>query len=256
MNSNSSIFKNNKINNRTVNVPATKFKYQTFLIIFLSIILFLIIVYIIVSLIMYYLKKCEQKKTVFQYLFNLSDRKICLIKEEEDYNLDEPNPSLIEKIPLFEKNEVFHLANQDYTYEQSKCKCASYGARLAKKDELINAFNHGANWCTYGWTDGQSAFYPVQKCDWDTLQRENQKLPDKVKKYCGTPGLNGGFFPNPELKFGVNCYGKKPKGNIIKEAKCDSVNFCKLESNYKAATMLDSDEISAFNKEKWNQPIL
>jgi hypothetical protein len=28
---------------------------------------------------------------------------------------------------------------------------------------------------------------------------------------CGRPGINGGFIANPNVKFGVNCYGDKPK---------------------------------------------
>ena len=32
---------------------------------------------------------------------------------------------------------------------------------------------------------------------------------------CGMPGINGGYFDNPELKFGVNCYGVKPSENEV-----------------------------------------
>ena len=28
---------------------------------------------------------------------------------------------------------------------------------------------------------------------------------------CGRPGINGGYMANPNLKFGVNCYGDKPR---------------------------------------------
>ena len=31
---------------------------------------------------------------------------------------------------------------------------------------------------------------------------------------CGNPGINGGYFANPDLKFGVNCYGIKPKKSL------------------------------------------
>ena len=34
---------------------------------------------------------------------------------------------------------------------------------------------------------------------------------------CGNPGLNGGFFADPYLKFGVNCYGYKPKMTSVEE---------------------------------------
>ena len=32
----------------------------------------------------------------------------------------------------------------------------------------------------------------------------------KKKNNCGRPGINGGYIDNPYIKFGVNCYGKKP----------------------------------------------
>jgi hypothetical protein len=30
---------------------------------------------------------------------------------------------------------------------------------------------------------------------------------------CGRPGINGGYFDNPEMRFGVNCFGAKPNEN-------------------------------------------
>jgi hypothetical protein len=30
-------------------------------------------------------------------------------------------------------------------------------------------------------------------------------------------GLNGGYFDNPDLAFGVNCYGKKPPKSAMDE---------------------------------------
>ena len=39
--------------------------------------------------------------------------------------------------------------------------------------------------------------------------------------YIGLLELNGGHFPNDQIKFGVNCYGTKPKGSISKLKKKD-----------------------------------
>ena len=62
--------------------------------------------------------------------------------------------------------EVFHISDQIYTFDEAKCKCASYGATLATENQMKQAYNEGAHWCTYGWTDGQKAFYPVQSALW------------------------------------------------------------------------------------------
>ena len=150
-------------------------------------------------------------------------------------------------IPLFNKKEVFHIANQDYTFEQAKCKCESYNAKLASYDQLVDAYNDGAEWCTYGWSNGQKAYYPTQKCNWE------KKGPEEKLK-CGNPGLNGGFFADPSLKFGVNCYGKKPKGRVskLKEPVCNGGSYCELPQNFGASNRLETDEISPFNVDKWN----
>tara|TARA_B110000879_G_scaffold149975_1_gene194351 strand:- start:1214 stop:2473 length:1260 start_codon:yes stop_codon:yes gene_type:complete len=108
------------------------------------------------------------------------------------------------KLPKCE-NEVFNVSNNKYSYEDAQAVCSSFGAKLANYDQIEAAYNKGAEWCNYGWSDGQMAFFPTQKGSWDKLQ----KFPKK-KNNCGRPGVNGGYIDNPYIKFGVNCYGKKP----------------------------------------------
>ena len=103
------------------------------------------------------------------------------------------------------QNEVFNVSNNKYSYEDAQAVCSSFGAKLANYDQIEAAYNKGAEWCNYGWSDGQMAFFPTQKGTWDKLQ----KFPKK-KNNCGRPGVNGGYIDNPYIKFGVNCYGKKP----------------------------------------------
>ena len=251
----------NSVFNKKANKPnyvPKKINYIYFIKIFGIIILIVLFIYLCISLANYYYTDCYEKKTFFEYLFDFNDNDVCIQKFEPiKIPVKKPKVMPITVPSLFEspKEEVFHIGNQDYTYEQSKCKCASYGARLATKNEVTDAYNKGANWCSYGWTEGQNAFYPVQKCDWDKLESKNERLPNDQKKHCGLPGINGGFFPNPEIKFGINCYGVKPKGALVKakEPTCDAGNFCSLEQNYQASNKLDTDEISGFNGLKWNQ---
>ena len=53
---------------------------------------------------------------------------------------------------------------------------------------------------------GQAAVYPTQEDTWKKIQAG----PQEDRNSCGVVGLNGGYFENPEMKFGVNCYGSKP----------------------------------------------
>jgi len=105
-----------------------------------------------------------------------------------------------EKLP-----EVFNVANNLYSYKDAQAICKSYDARLATYDDIEDAYNKGGEWCNYGWSEGQMAFFPTQKSTFDRLQKE-----DTQKNNCGRPGINGGYMANPHLKFGVNCFGKKP----------------------------------------------
>ena len=50
------------------------------------------------------------------------------------------------------------------------------------------------------------ALFPTQQKTFDNLQKIEGHEND-----CGRPGINGGYMVNPQLRFGVNCYGNKPK---------------------------------------------
>jgi hypothetical protein len=103
------------------------------------------------------------------------------------------------------QNEVFNVSNNLYTYEDAKAVCTAYGARLATYDEVEEAYNKGGEWCNYGWSQDQLALFPTQKLTWFKLQKNPAHKND-----CGRPGINGGYMENPYIRFGVNCYGKKP----------------------------------------------
>ena len=102
--------------------------------------------------------------------------------------------------------EVFHISNNTHTYHTAEEKCKMYGARLATEEEIVKAYDNGASWCNYGWSQGQKALYPVQKKHY-----EEQKKFSKFGNPCQGVGVVGGFFPSPHTHLGVNCYGIKPK---------------------------------------------
>ena len=105
--------------------------------------------------------------------------------------------------------EVFNVSNNIYTYEDSPAVCKAYNARLATPEEVHKAFSNGADWCNYGWTQGQVALFPTQKATFDRMHTIEGHEHD-----CGIVGVNGGYFQNPDLQFGVNCYGKKPEPSM------------------------------------------
>lgn len=104
------------------------------------------------------------------------------------------------------KPQVFNIPGNNYVYGDAKALCSAYGARLATYSEVEKSYNDGAEWCNYGWSDGQMALFPTQQKTFDGLQKIEGHEND-----CGRPGINGGFMANPALKFGVNCFGNKPE---------------------------------------------
>jgi hypothetical protein len=175
------------------------------------------------------------------------------------YENKEASKSILEKILPFGKDEVFNVSSNEYTYYDAEPLCKALGAQLATYDQLKDSWEKGADWCNYGWTKGQVAVYPTQKSTWEKVQNG----PEDERDACGQPGVNGGYFDNPEMRFGVNCYGKKPdqstndervlmkNGSIPKTA--DGLKIDKQIRQYKE--MADKLGLSPFNTDTWSSPI-
>lgn len=151
-----------------------------------------------------------------------------------------------------EKKEVFYVSGNNYTYDDAPAVCAAYSADLATYDQVNEAYSGGAEWCGYGWTQGGMALFPTQQDTWDALQGEV----DQAKRTgCGRPGVNGGYF-NPATKFGVNCYGVKPKdGGATKYPTplpgTDSSQFNQAVNKFRS--MLNKMVVSPFNRDGWSE---
>lgn len=103
------------------------------------------------------------------------------------------------------RKEVFHIPENTYTFKDAKAVCKAFDAELADYNQVEKAYREGGEWCSYGWSKDQLALFPTQSSTF-------QKLQDTpgLKHSCGRPGVNGGFIANPNVRFGVNCYGYKP----------------------------------------------
>ena len=112
--------------------------------------------------------------------------------------------SIIEKVlpDVAGAPEVYNVSKNTFTYYDAEPLCKALGAELATYDQVKKAWERGADWCNYGWVKGQAAVYPTQKGTWEKLQAG----PEDQWMSCGQPVINGGYFDNPELRFGVNCY--------------------------------------------------
>ena len=137
----------------------------------------------------------------FVIFLNISLANTILGNIENKLNLDTSNSSI-----TVSGDEVFNISNNLYMYHEASEVCSIYGAKLATYDQIEDSYNKGGEWCNYGWSDGQMALFPTQKSTWSALQES-----EETKNNCGRPGVNGGYMENPNIQFGVNCYGKKPE---------------------------------------------
>ena len=146
----------------------------------------------------------------FQYFFSISvtayltdlftdEPKMDIVVDQSSYQ-----PAPVSEIKF--KKQVFNIPGNYYNYTNAKALCQAYGAKLATYPQVEDSYKNGAEWCNYGWSDGQMALFPTQQKTFDDLQKIKGHEND-----CGRPGINGGYMKNPELRFGVNCYGNKPK---------------------------------------------
>jgi hypothetical protein len=194
----------------------------------------------------------------FQYFFSINvtayiqglftpKTSVDIVVDDNNYK---PAPS---RGPKFKK-QVFNIPGNYYTYDDAKALCSAYGSELANYNQLEEAYNAGAEWCNYGWSANQLALFPTQKKTYDTLQT----IPGHEND-CGRPGINGGYIANPNIKFGANCYGYKPKmrsdeEELMKTAKAypetaEDIAFQKKVD--KMRNNLDQILVSPFNRDRW-----
>lgn len=211
-------------------------------IIILEIILWVLLIYIIYVNIVNYNTSNYDFQTRMQNLFNSSLTELQVSAQSSADNTDVSCGSTTTN------EEVFHIPNNLYTYEDAVMMCEKYDARLANYDEIEKAYNNGGNWCSYGWSKNQLALFPTQK----SIYNELKKIPGHEHD-CGRPGINGGYISNPNVKFGVNCYGVKPKPNANDESYMHALNHSptNIDTNEKDDDLADS-LLAPFNKDLWS----
>jgi hypothetical protein len=196
----------------------------------------------------------------FQYFFNVNItayvKDIFSNKPKIDIVVDQSNyqPAPVPTIKF--KKQVFNIPGNYYNYENAKAICTSYGAKLATYKQIEDSYENGGEWCNYGWSEGQNALFPTQQKTFDNLQKIKGHEHD-----CGRPGINGGYIANPEIKFGVNCYGNKPKINSQEEELMKTVSpypqtkedlvFQKRVDYWKEK--VDEILVSPFNYNSWGE---
>tara|TARA_B100001287_G_scaffold53412_1_gene42127 strand:- start:561 stop:1400 length:840 start_codon:yes stop_codon:yes gene_type:complete len=190
----------------------------------------------------------------FQVDIKTSIRNLFTPVPEVDITVTTPEPPPVPEI-MYE-DQVFHIPDNIYTYNDAKALCKAYDARLATYEEIENAYKKGAEWCGFGWSADQLALYPTQMETWKKLQKRKGHKHD-----CGRPGINGGFVAYKKAPFGVNCYGHKPKITPEERELMDNEELVPLspeERRFKKKVEkyrknLPEILVSPFNYNNWSQ---
>ena len=182
------------------------------------------------------------------------------VMDEEVVETDASGNPIKKKTEILAKPEVFNVGNNLYTYDDAQAICKSMDARLATYDEVETAYNNGAEWCNYGWSEGQMAFFPTQKSTWNRLQQGGDC---KKKNACGRPGVNGGYFRNPNIRFGANCFGIKPDAKDSDLSAMDAKRDQPYPQTHDEKLMEDKIayykqnaenlRLNSFNNDKWSR---
>ncbi len=202
---------------------------------------------------------------IFQYFFNINVTAFLTnifspqptldvtVEQQGNNGIIDYQPTTIPEIKY--KKQVFNIPGNYYSYEDAKALCKAYGSDLANYKQIEDAYKNGAEWCNYGWSHGQMALFPTQQNTFDNLQKISGHEHD-----CGRPGINGGYMANPNIKYGVNCFGNKPKITSEEE------DLMKISSPYPKTqkdidfqnkvnywqTKIDQILVSPFNYDSWS----
>lgn len=170
-----------------------------------------------------------------------------------DLAIDTGTSDKVKELKFFK--QVFHIPGNNYNYEDSKAICKAFDAKLATYKDMEKAYEQGADWCSYGWSEGQMAYFPTQYEKWKKMQNIKGHEND-----CGRPGINGGFIEDANLKFGVNCYGYRPKMNSndyqimyntpLYPKTQEEVNFDRKVNYFKGK--LPEIGVAPFNNNSWS----
>jgi len=147
-------------------------------------------------------------------------------------------------------SQVFNIKENIYTLDDAPGVCGALGADVANMNQLINAHKNGADWCNVGWTKDGLAAYPIQYSTWKILQ-DNEP---NNRNICGAPGINI-VRNDPNLLYGVNCYGVKPEPKGSEKIKQNIISDKQLAINAKIAQFqknINAIGVVPFNENKWS----
>ena len=148
------------------------------------------------------------------------------------------------------RKQVFNLKKNIFSLDDAEAACGIFGADVASIDQLIEAHKQGADWCNVGWTKDGIAAFPIQMDTW----KKTQENDGARRNECGSYGINVARS-DPDLLYGVNCYGVKPspRGNEkIKHSYMSDKEKQKILKMDEFKKNINDIPIMPFSEDKWS----
>lgn len=222
----------------------------------------LLIIFILLYLLLFFQSKLEHFEVDETQCLDESTKKVRPTTDDEKKEISSKKDKNKQEA-LKSKKEVF-LIYDKFNYLEAKEICKNYSGRLATENDLLKAFKNGANWCSWGWLEGEKIAYPVQEKFWTKTEKVH-------KGFCGpTAGINKIENVDPFKRFGINCYGIKPR-RTLKDKKIEKelnemdkveplsklIRECKKEKQIEKQKKWIQDKkkkvkILSFNDIKWS----
>lgn len=167
-----------------------------------------------------------------------------------DGDMSVPVPTLSKtNVTKPSKNEVYLVDSSVFTYDDSEAVCKYMNAEVATLDQLTDAWNKGADWCSVGWTkDGIPAF-PIQQATWEKINANR-----RIRGSCGNKAGVNTAPDHKENLYGVLCYGPKrePIGQEKVKTHILSDHELSLEAKMaELAPVMEDARIAPFNSDRW-----
>lgn len=235
---------------------------KLFIILFWEIITWLTFVFFLVIDTFHYLLGIEFLVSVYEFFGGKNassiNNKNTTVDNSNNLTNDISNNAVLTSV-VPSKEEVFFVGNNEFTYKDAQAVCEANNSKLATYEQIEKAYLDGAEWLGYGWSAGQYAYFPLQKETWKKLSESDVEGSTGISKT--RPGISGGYFGNPDIKFGANCYGVKPakknndiQANLSQPVIPKTAHERELEQkvNFYKQNM-DKISIVSFNEKKWSE---
>lgn len=239
-------------------IPMDPFN-KLFIILFWEIITWLTFIFFLIVDTFHYLFKIEILVVLYELFSGKKEDK----KPEEDKKPDvvpeAKTDTSANSVFSTSNEEVFFVGNNEFSYKDAQAVCEANHSKLATYEQIEKAYLDGAEWLGYGWSAGQYAYFPLQKETWKKLSESDVEGTTAISKT--RPGISGGYFGNPDIQFGANCFGVKPakkagdlQANLSQPVVPKTAHERELEQkvNFYKQNM-DKINIVSFNEKKWSE---